>query len=344
MQERWLKLIGIIFTLGMKIRLEEVHNFAFTANDTIYILLIITSVVLQWEVAHMITRIFRKLFSGRSQISRRFLVTLLCCIPALFLIEAGAEIVIHLAVPGEAALGRDRLLMIMLQSFFISFTCIGLFESGYYYSRFSKAELEKEELLRSNLLSQFESLKSQVNPHFLFNSLNSLSALIRKDPGQAEHYVEEMSNVYRYLLKSNEQELITLREELNYLQSFVHLLTYRYGAAFTVDINVQPEHLDFLVPPLTLQILVENAIKFNIVTREQPLEVIIFSTPTEKLHVVNNLQRKVRDVSSGKLGLSNIIGKYRLLNQPEMEVKDTGEEFIVILPLVKSDIHAGIHH
>lgn len=97
-----------------------------------------------------------------------------------------------------------RLVTIVLQALVFTLTTIGLFESVYYYTNFSKSELEKEELRRANLQSQFESLKGQVNPHFLFNSLNSLSSLILKDPFKAERFVEEMSNVYRFLLQSNE--------------------------------------------------------------------------------------------------------------------------------------------
>lgn len=342
MQERWLKIIGIIFTLGMNLRKKELSEFSFSSSNVIYVIIVIISVVLQWELAHIITKIFRRYFSGRSQIRKRFIITVISCVPVIFLIEAITDLVLKSAVDGQEVLGENRLLVIFLQSVFISFTCIGLYESGYYYSRFSKSELEKEELRRANLLSQFESLKSQVNPHFLFNSLNSLSALIVKDPPKAEQFVEEMSNVYRYLLKSNEQELITLREEMNYLQSFIHLLQFRFGSSLQTDINIQEDHLDFLIPPLTLQLLLENAIKYNILSKEQPLEVMIFSTSTDKIHVVNNLQKKVREVSSGKVGLSNIIGKYKLLKQPEVEVKVTGEEFIVILPLVKSEEHASV--
>ena len=328
----------------MNLRLKELGKFTFSTENIIYILVVAASVVLQWELAHIITKVFRKYFSGRSQIRKRFIITLISCVPVIFLVESATDIVLNWTVPGEAPLGEVRLLVIMLQSFFVSFTCIGLYESGYYYSRFSKSELEKEELRRANLLSQFESLKGQVNPHFLFNSLNSLSALIVKDPPKAEQFVEEMSNVYRYLLKSNEQELITLREEMSYLQSFIHLLTFRFGNSLQTDINIQEDHLDYMIQPLTLQILLENAIKYNVLSKEEPLEVLIFSTSTDKLHVVNNLQRKVREVSSGKVGLSNIIGKYKLLRQPEVEVKVTGEEFIVILPLVKAEEHASIYH
>ncbi len=342
MQERWLKVIGIVFTLSMNVQLKELLLEDLTRKDLLQIFIVLISVIAQWELAHLITRLMRKYFSGLTQTRKRFALTFLACVPAIIFIQIVTDIILHKALPGETILSVDRLWVIFWYSTFVSFTCIGLYESGYYYSRFSKSELEKEELRRSNLLSQFESLKTQVNPHFLFNSLNSLSALISRDPPKAEQFVEEMSNVYRYLLRSSEQELITIREEMDYLQSFLHLLRTRFGEALQADINILPDHLDDLIPPLTVQILVENAIKYNELSRENPLEVMIFSTTSDRLHIVNNLQRKHREVSSGKVGLSNIIGKYRLLKQADVEVHDTGEEFMVMLPLIKTRENAGI--
>lgn len=344
MQERWLKIIGIFFTLSMNVQLKEFFRSRLSNSDLLLILVVVLSVIIQWEFAHIITKFLRKQYSSLSQIRKRFTLTLIICVPVIFLIQSATDIILYYTVPGEEALSIERIWVIFLQSTFVSFTCIGLYESGYYYSRYSKSELEKEELRRSNLLSQFESLKGQVNPHFLFNSLNSLSALISKDPPRAERFVEEMSNVYRYLLRSNEQELISIREEMDYLQSFLHLLRTRFGEALQADFNVLPEHLDDLIPPLTLQILVENAIKYNELDKLKPLEVMIFSTSSDRLHVVNNIQRKHREVSSGKVGLSNIIGKYRLLRQPPVEIHDTGEEFMVMLPLIKVEEHAGANN
>ena len=223
-------------------------------------------------------------------------------------------------------------------------TSIGLFEAVYYYSNYNRSELENKELLRANLQSQLDSLKGQVNPHFLFNSLNSLSSLITIDPVKAEAFVEELSSVYRYLLRGTEKALNTLRDEIQFIHSYNYLLTTRFGENLTINIEISPNYLNHLLPPLTLQLLVENAVKHNIISKEQPLQVNIFTTASDRLHVVNNLQKKSRGVLSDKMGLNNIIAKYELLHQPTIEIKETNKEFIVIVPLIKAEEYESIHH
>jgi LytS/YehU family sensor histidine kinase len=244
----------------------------------------------------------------------------------------------------QFVLDVGRVITIFISSIYFAVTTVGLFEAVYYYSNYNRAESEKQELLRKNLQTQFDTLKSQVNPHFLFNSLNSLSSLISIDAQRAEQFVEELSGVYRYLLKSNERELNTLKDEIQFIKSYVYLLTTRFGKNLEVEINVDDAFNDHLLPPLTLQLLVENSVKHNIISSEQPLRIKIFTTPDASLHVVNNLQKKVRGVLSGKVGLSNIISKYELLRQKELTVKETLTEFIVIIPLIKAEEYESIHY
>jgi LytS/YehU family sensor histidine kinase len=230
-----------------------------------------------------------------------------------------------------------------MQSILIVMLTVGAYEAIYFYQLLIKSEKEKEELLRANLQSQFDSLKGQVNPHFLFNSLNTLSSLISKDPLKAEDFVVELSTVYRYLLKSNEGELTTLKNELNFIQSFLHLLKTRFGNGLQEEIAVEDKYLLYQLPPLTLQMLVENAVKHNIIATAKPLKICILTTPDGKLTVKNNLQKKTHQVPSGKVGLANIISRYKLLKQPEVMVNETAADFIVTVPLIKTETHEGIY-
>jgi len=207
-------------------------------------------------------------------------------------------------------------------------------EAAAFYERWKKATVLAEQLKRENLQTQLDSLKKQVNPHFLFNSLNSLSSLISEDPSQAEIFLDELSKVYRYLLRNNEDDLTTLAAELQFIHSYCHLLKTRYGDSLLLLTHVEDHYLDHLLPPLTLQMLVENAVKHNRMMKESPLQIVL-KTNEGKLVVCNNLQRKVRQVTSNRVGLSNIAKKYRLLQQGDIEVKDDGKEFAVIIPLIK---------
>ena len=214
----------------------------------------------------------------------------------------------------------------------------GIYEAFYYFSRLRRVEQEKEELLRINLQSQFDSLKQQVNPHFLFNSINTVSSLIDKDPQRAKKFLAEMSKVYRYLLQVNEEKLVTLETELKFVEPYFHLLKTRFNDALHLNLKIDDGYKNHLLPALTLQLLLENAIKHNIVERDRPLVIDVSVNSDGFLCVQNNLQRKKQHISSTKIGLANIIAKYKLLNQREIIVKETENEFSVLLPLIQNEV------
>jgi two-component system LytT family sensor kinase len=157
---------------------------------------------------------------------------------------------------------------VLLLNLAANLVSVGIDESVYSLNRWRENTLEKEQLKKVNLQSQYESLKSQVNPHFLFNSLNSLSSLIADEPDRAEEFVDEMSKVYRYLLQTNEGDLTTLDTELTFIQSYFHLLKTRYGAGIRLEVAVDEPFRAYKLPPLTLQMLVENAVKHNVYSCE----------------------------------------------------------------------------
>ena len=207
-------------------------------------------------------------------------------------------------------------------------------EGAAFFEKWRQVVDEAENLKKENLQSQLEGLKGQVNPHFLFNSLNSLSSLISDDPEKAEKFLDEMSKVYRYLLRTNEEGLTTLESEMQFIHSYFHLLKTRYGDGLDLETRIDNFYMDHLIPPLTLQMLVENAVKHNMLLKHSPLEILIMTTNSGKLIVSNNLQRKDRMVSSNKVGLTNIVKKYRLMKQEEITIRDDGKEFAVIIPLI----------
>ncbi len=208
-------------------------------------------------------------------------------------------------------------------------------EGIYTFSKWKENIMESEQLKKANLQTQFEGLKNQVNPHFLFNSINTLSSLIHEDKERAEKFIDEMSNVYRYLLRNNEEELVTLSTELKFIASYYHLLKTRYGKGIEMKLSIDRNSENYLLPPLTLQLLVENAVKHNNVLKEKPLIIEISTDNNGWLTVNNNLQKKTIKVNSAQIGLNNIKEKFRLLNQPEVMVKETFNEFIVKLQLIE---------
>jgi sensor histidine kinase YesM len=217
----------------------------------------------------------------------------------------------------------------------------GIYEAIYFFHKWREAFVEAEALKQANLQSQLDSLKSQINPHFLFNSLSSLSCLIADDSERAEKFVDELAAVYRYLLKTNEKELTTLSKELKFIQAYYHLLKTRFGRGILLEIEVENNCLEYLLPPLTLQILVENAVKHNSILADHPLVIRIY-TESDNLVVVNNVQKKHSLIESDKTGLSNIVAKYRLLKQRRINIRQTEGKFEVIIPLIRQESYSFI--
>jgi hypothetical protein len=208
------------------------------------------------------------------------------------------------------------------------------YEGLYLYRRWRVSYTETVELKKVNLQNQINALKTQINPHFLFNNLNSLSSLITVDAELAERFVDQLSSVYRYLLQQNSRDLCALKEEMQFIDAYFHLLKTRFGNGIFMHVDVADAYLHHSIPPMTLQLLVENAIKHNITSVSRPLTIKLFTNESGRLIVENNLRPKTMAVESNRIGLQNIMMKYKLLDQSEVTVTMDDEKFVVGLPLI----------
>ena len=186
-------------------------------------------------------------------------------------------------------------------------------------------------LVREKLESQFEALKSQINPHFLFNNFNTLITIIEENPTIAVEYVEKLSDFYRSILQYREQQTIHLREELKIVKDYTFLLKKRYGD--NLRMNIEIENLDHVhIVPLTLQMLVENAVKHNVISRHDPLTIRILREDTGYITICNNLQKKIVAEQSTGFGLESIVKRYGLLTDQEVLIRPERHEFKVSIP------------
>ena len=203
-----------------------------------------------------------------------------------------------------------------------------------YLNRKSRRMLVENQMLRTaNLVNQYESLKSQLNPHMLFNSLNTLNSLIRETPEKAQDYLQELSKVLRYSLQESDSHRVTLEEEMNFVRSYIYLLQMRFEDNLVFDIDVAPETLSKTLPPVSVQLLVENAVKHNEISNRHPLHIRIW-TEGDNLIVSNPIQPKMTATSGTHIGLSNLSKRYQFLFNKEIVVKEENNHFIVILPLI----------
>lgn len=227
----------------------------------------------------------------------------------------------------------------------LSFLVETLYEADYTFVRYRESMDDVQSLEQLAEYQEFESLKSLINPHFLFNCFNTLSSLIAEDPKRAIRFLDELSKVYRYLLFNNQQTLSTLEDEVNFIRSYYQLLKTRYCNALEVNIDVAPQYNRYLIPSLSLQLLVENAVKHNIASNDQPLSIDIFTTDADQLIVNNNLQLKVVKAVSTRIGLDNIKIKYQLLHQQGFQIIEDEKNFTVALPLIwGQNVHLDTHN
>jgi sensor histidine kinase YesM len=196
-------------------------------------------------------------------------------------------------------------------------------------------ELENEKLRSESLQSQFESLKNQVSPHFLFNSLTALKVLIEESPSLAKQYVSHLSQVLRYTLQSKIKQVVTLNEELEFTESYLFLLKMRYDTNLTIKTRIDKNFGFWNLPPLTIQTLVENAVKHNEISNEFPFEITISTAENGTLRVANKIQEKLTPEEGTGIGLVNISKLFRLLSEQEIQIYKTDGEFIVEVPLLK---------
>jgi sensor histidine kinase YesM len=201
----------------------------------------------------------------------------------------------------------------------------------------TKAQSRVVELQKENLQSQFEVLKQQVNPHFLFNSLNVLSSLIKVEPDLAEAFTEKLSKVYRYVLENKEKDMVPLSTELDFMNSYVFLLNIRFMGKISVIIDINEARSDLMILPMALQLLIENAIKHNTFSKSNPLNISINIDSDNFLVIRNNTQIRETQIQSTGVGLANITNRYRLISEREPVFEKTETEYIAKVPLIAEE-------
>ncbi len=216
---------------------------------------------------------------------------------------------------------------------FCTIMIIAIYESIYFMNELRHSVEETENLKRENLAAQLNALRTQVNPHFLFNNLNTLCSLIPENPEHAVNFVQQLSKVYRHILEVKDEKSISLKDELDVLNAYTFLLKTRFDKNLEVNINIPPGKMQKRIVPLSLQILMENAIKHNIVSSDKPLHIDVF-TENGSLVISNNLQMKKQVNESTGIGLDNIRNRYKLLSDTPVKVTENETNFTVSIPLI----------
>lgn len=321
------KFLGmIIIALAIALAMEGI-NFSWRTALANFMYTLI-----YWEGSWQITGYFRKRYNSYELTSKRILfqslsILLYVCITNFFLCYL-LTILINPNIQLNWKLYTSTLQLSLIVTFLIS----TIYEAQNFFDLWKKSKLEAEQLKQQNLIAQFETLKNQVNPHFLFNSLNTLAAIIPENPEQAVVFVEKLSSLYRYILQFRDKDVVDLKTELQNIRAYLYLQEMRFGDNLKWEINVPENLMSSEIPPLSLQVLAENAVKHNIISNQKPLLFEIY-TEGRVLKIRNTLQTKQSTEASTMVGLSNLQERLRLLHHKELLIEQDDKHFTVSLTL-----------
>ncbi len=220
----------------------------------------------------------------------------------------------------------------------VTMSVVVTFHIVYYYNRYQQKRVKESQIVAKTESAKFESLKNQLDPHFLFNSLNVLTALIGENPIQAEKFTTKLSKVYRYVLQQKDKDLIPLEDELKFAKSYMELLNMRFEGGIVFSIPETVSDSDLKIVPLSLQLLLENAVKHNVISSDNPLNIKIYEE-NGFLAIENNINLKESLGKSTKVGLKNIIQRYSLITDQTVEITNKNQKFKVKLPLLTQKIN-----
>lgn len=272
------------------------------------------------------------IFNKKWNVNKKILASILVSLVIMLFITALIRIISHFF---DAFLVSKIPSIFLLSAFAISIITITILLTCFLYiiEERAKTIVENQKLLVENMRARYETLKSQINPHFLFNSLNTLNGLIESNNYRAKDFLQQLSLVFRYSIQNKEN--VTLNEELVFINSFCILMNIRYGQSLNIEYHIDNKYMSCFIIQLSLQMLVENAIKHNIISNRYPLTIIIETTKNSKLRVWNKIQPKNKKESGEGIGLANINERYKMLYQKEITISVSDGIFSVEIPLIK---------
>lgn len=306
-------------------------NFFLNAIQGYVLVVLVASVVL------LVLSWINKVFPWNKNAYVRFAADLLITpFVAVVIMIPLSIITFYVGMDYDHATLRDHIITNLVMAIVMDMIMVGIYEGYYFFNLWKNSLVRNEQLEKENMTARYEALKNQINPHFLFNSLNTASALIHEDPNRAEEFIDEFSKIYRFLLEHQDKNLHLLEDELTFVRSFLSMQEIRFGKSLQTSIEVDASKMKYLIPTLSLQLLVENAIKHNQVTEEKPLHIAI-SEEGDMIIVKNSLQLRSESLKSTGIGLNNLNARYEMLANLKPVFLKTENEYVAKLPLIKEE-------
>ncbi|MEM8565276.1 MAG: histidine kinase [Bacteroidota bacterium] len=294
-----------------------------------------TVVILLWLGNQLITKQFNKYFPWLKYGTKRFYTHLAVGIIYSLIVMNLTYVVFKVLLTADPPV-YEQIIVMNTFGLAIFIPLFSIYFSIHFLNQWKESELVAEKFKKETVHAELVSLKNHLDPHFLFNNLNILSSLIDKDKGLSKDFLDKFAEVYRVILKSKDEDLISLEEELQFIESYIYLLKTRFEENIRFDVDIKSDDKFKMLPPLTIQLLVENAIKHNIISEKRPLQVSIKSLGEDVLEVTNSLFKKPDELREvGGSGLENIRKRYAYFSEVAVEVMETKDAFTVKIPLLE---------
>jgi sensor histidine kinase YesM len=299
-----------------------------------------------WFILRAILILLRKKYPALKDSPKRILLFFFAIVSTVILVDyAGMSMLSSLTNENYNFVGRSKALLSII---LISTMTMAIYEAVYFYVRLKKSILEEEQSKQAIVQAQLDALRNQAQPHFFFNTLNTLRDIIDQNSKEdAKEFVDKLSDIYRFLLESGNANLIALKDELKFAKAYIHIQAERFGDNLKLNWNIPEVSMHAMIVPMSLQLLLENAIKHNVISNAKPL-VINVLVEDGKLVIENKIQPKSTQLPSTKTGLKNIKQRYSLISRKSVEIKNDHSRFTVSLPLLKAseekNSHANIDH
>lgn len=289
--------------------------------------------ICNWLIIRKVIILLRKKYTNFEDVGKRLVLLFLAIVGTVILVDfIGNKILTFIFKKDYNAQSFSKVLLPVI---IISTMTMAIYEAIYYYIRLKKSIREEEQAKQAVVQAELDALKNQAQPHFLFNTLNTLRDIIDQNPKEdAKEFVDKIANVYRFILESGNANLTSLKEELQFAKSYIHIQSERFGENLKVNWNVPTSSLESMIVPMSLQLLLENAIKHNVISKAKPLTIEV-EVKNDYLVVSNKIQPKSTKLPSTKVGLKNIEKRYHLISGKSIEIKNDKNQFQISIPLLQ---------
>ena len=326
----------ILYMLGIGLIISTLFKLLFFRGDPffddVFGTIIIAAVIIFEGNLRIDTWLSQK-YSWAALPKKRIITQFLASLMYTVFLLYALMFTIHVLKSGKYELFNPKMGQVLIPAIFVTIAVIAM-DIGYqFFKAWRQSLIEVEKYKAESANAQLQNLKNQLNPHFLFNNLSVLTSLVYKNQDKAVDFINELSKVYRYVLDNKSAELVTLNEELTFLEHYIYLLKIRFENSISFSIKTTEDTRGRYLPPMCLQMLVENTIQHNETSQANPLNVLIY---TEKNHLIveNPIQPRSDKIESSQTGLENIQSRYAFFTDKKIEITQNGKVFKVVLPLI----------